>query len=202
MSSYPIPNVIKTHPGGDRVMDVYSHLLSERIVYLGTEIDDGVSNALIAQILHLEYEDPDREINLYVNSPGGSLTATFAVYDAMQFVRAPVATTCIGQACSTAAILLAAGAAGRRSILPHARVLLHQPSARSQGAIPDLILEADEVIRLRAEAEQVLAHHTGQPLEMLRADTDRDRIFTPQAAVAYGLVDTLLGYRTPDRRVA
>lgn len=197
MSSYTIPNVIRTHPRGDRVMDVYSHLLSERIVYLGTEIDDGVSNALIAQILHLESEDADRPIDLYINSPGGSLTATFAVYDAMEFVRAPIATTCIGQACSTAAILLAAGAPGQRSILPHARVLLHQPSARSQGAIPDLILEADEVIRLRSEAERVLSRHTGQPLDALRADTDRDRIFTPEAAVAYGLVDRLVASRTP-----
>jgi ATP-dependent Clp protease protease subunit len=195
MNSYPIPNVLRTDPRGDRIMDVYSHLLGERIVYLGTEIDDGVSNALIAQILHLESESPDQPINLYINSPGGSLTATFAVYDAMQFVRAPVATTCIGQACSTAAILLAAGDAGRRSILPHARVLLHQPSARSQGAIPDLILEADEVVRLRAEAERVLSEHTGQPVEALRADTDRDRIFTPEAAVAYGLVDQLVAYR-------
>jgi ATP-dependent Clp protease protease subunit len=196
MNSYPIPNVVRTDPRGDRIMDVYSHLLGERIVYLGTEIDDGVSNALIAQILHLESESPDQPINLYINSPGGSLTAAFAVYDAMQFVRAPVATTCIGQACSTAAILLAAGDAGRRSILPHARVLLHQPSARSQGAIPDLILEADEVVRLRAEAERVLSEHTGQPVEALRADTDRDRIFTPEAAVAYGLVDQLVAYRT------
>ncbi|GAA2739795.1 ATP-dependent Clp protease proteolytic subunit [Pedococcus aerophilus] len=196
MSSYTIPNVIRTHPRGDRVMDVYSHLLSERIVYLGTEIDDGVSNALIAQILHLDAEDPERPIDLYINSPGGSLTATFAVYDAMQFVHAPVATTCIGQACSTAAILLAAGAQGQRSILPHARVLLHQPSARSQGAIPDLILEADEVIRLRSAAEVVLSRHTGQPLDALRRDTDRDRIFTPEAAVAYGLVDHLVAART------
>jgi ATP-dependent Clp protease protease subunit len=179
---------------------VYSHLLSERIVYLGTEIDDGVSNALIAQILHLESEDADRPIDLYINSPGGSLTATFAVYDAMEFVRAPIATTCIGQACSTAAILLAAGAPGQRSILPHARVLLHQPSARSQGAIPDLILEADEVIRLRAEAERVLSHHTGQPLDTLRRDTDRDRIFTAEAAVGYGLVDRLVASRTPPDR--
>ncbi|MGZ4434631.1 MAG: ClpP family protease [Trebonia sp.] len=202
MSTYPIPNVITTHPRGDRVLDVFSHLLTERIVYLGTGIDDGVANALIAQLLHLEYVDPDREINLYINSPGGSLPATFAVYDAMQFVRAPVATTCIGQACSTAAILLAAGEPGRRSILPHARVLLHQPSARSQGAIPDLILEADEVIRLRAEAERVLSRHTGQPLEGLRADTDRDRIFTPEAAVAYGLVDSLVAYRKAAARVA
>jgi ATP-dependent Clp protease protease subunit len=197
VSTYTIPNVVRTHPRGDRVMDVYSHLLSERIVYLGTEIDDGVSNALIAQILHLESEDADRPIDLYINSPGGSLTATFAVYDAMEFVRAPIATTCIGQACSTAAILLAAGARGHRSILPHARVLLHQPSARSQGAIPDLILEADEVIRLRAEAELVLSHHTGQPLDTLRRDTDRDRIFTPEAAVEYGLVDRLVASRTP-----
>ena len=196
MSTYTIPHVITAHPRGDRVMDVYSHLLNERIVYLGTPIDDGVSNALIAQILHLEHTEPDREINLYINSPGGSLPATFAVYDAMQFVRSPVATTCIGQACSTAAILLAAGAPGRRSILPHARVLLHQPSARSQGAIPDLILEADEVIRLRAEAEEVLSLHTGQPIEALRADTDRDRVFTPSAAVAYGLVDSVLSYRS------
>ena len=197
MSTYTIPNVVRTHPRGDRVMDVYSHLLSERIVYLGTEIDDGVSNALIAQILHLESEDADRPIDLYINSPGGSLTATFAVYDAMEFVRAPIATTCIGQACSTAAILLAAGAPGHRSILPHARVLLHQPSARSQGAIPDLILEADEVIRLRAEAERVLSRHSGQPLDTLRRDTDRDRVFTPEAAVEYGLVDRLVASRRP-----
>lgn len=196
MSSYTIPNVIASSPRGDRVMDVYSHLLSERIVYLGTEIDDGVSNALIAQILHLESVAPDQEINLYINSPGGSLTATFAVYDAMRFVRSPVATTCVGQACSTAAILLAAGAPGRRSVLPHSRVLLHQPTGSGRGAIPDIILAADEVIRLRAEAEEVLAHHTGQPVDVLRKDTDRDRIFTPQAAVDYGLVDEVMAYRS------
>lgn len=196
MTSYTIPNVIAPSPRGDRVMDVYSHLLSERIVYLGTEIDDGVSNALIAQILHLESANPDQEINLYINSPGGSLTATFAVYDAMQFVRSPVATTCVGQACSTAAILLAAGAAGRRSVLPHSRVLLHQPSGSGRGAIPDIILAADEVIRLRSEAEEVLAHHTGQPLGVLRKDTDRDRIFSPQAAVDYGLADEVMAYRS------
>lgn len=196
MSSYTIPNVISPSPRGDRVMDVYSHLLAERIVYLGTEIDDGVSNALIAQILHLESTAPDQEINLYINSPGGSLTATFAVYDAMQFVKSPVATTCVGQACSTAAILLAAGAPGRRSVLPHSRVLLHQPSGSGRGAIPDLILAADEVIRLRAEAEEVLARHTGRTVEALRKDTDRDRIFSPQAAVDYGLADEVMAYRS------
>jgi ATP-dependent Clp protease protease subunit len=198
MSSYPIPYVVQQTPRGERTLDLYSRLLSERIVYLGTEIDDGVSNAIVAQVLHLESTGPDRPISLYINSPGGSLSASFAIYDAMQYVQAPVSTICIGQACSTAAILLAAGAQGRRSILPHARVLQHQPSARSQGAIPDLILEADEVIRLRAEAERVLSHHTGQPLEALRRDTDRDRIFTPQAAVEYGLVDRLVAYRTRD----
>jgi ATP-dependent Clp protease protease subunit len=195
MSSYLIPNVIARDPRGDRVMDVYSHLLAERIVYLGTEVDDGVANALIAQLLHLESESPDEEINLYINSPGGSTSAVFAIYDTMQFVRAPVATTCVGQACSTAAILLAAGAQGRRSVLPHSRVLLHQPSARGQGPIPDLILQAEEVIRIRAEAEQILSLHTGQSIATLRRDTDRDRIFTPEAAVAYGLADRLMSRR-------
>lgn len=195
MSTYTIPNVIATSSRGDRVMDVYSHLLTERIVYLGTEIDDGVSNALIAQILHLESQDPTREISLYINSPGGSLTAAFAVYDAMRFVRPPIATTVVGQACSTAALLLAAGTKGSRSVLPHARVLLSQPSGQGRGAIPDLILQADEVIRLRAAAEQVLSEHTGQDVETLRRDTDRDRIFDPEAAVAYGLADHVVAYR-------
>lgn len=195
MSSYLIPNVIAKDPRGDRVLDVYSHLLAERIVYLGTEVDDGVANALIAQLLHLESERPDEEINLYINSPGGSTSAVFAVYDTMQFLRSPVATTCVGQACSTAAILLAAGEPGRRSVLPHSRVLLHQPSARGQGPIPDLILQADEVIRIRAESEEILARHTGQSVETLRRDTDRDRIFAPSQAVAYGLADRVMGRR-------
>lgn len=196
MSTYPLPNVIAPHPRGDRVLDVYSHLLTQRVVYLGTEIDDGVANALIAQLLHLDWEEPGREIDLYINSPGGSLTAAFAVYDALQFVRSPVATTCVGQACSVAAILLASGAAGRRSLLPHSRVLLHQPDARGQGSIPDLILAAEEVIRLRSEAEAVLSRHTGQSVEALRRDTDRDRIFAPQEAIDYGLADHLVLDRT------
>jgi ATP-dependent Clp protease, protease subunit len=192
MTSYMIPNVVASHPRGDRVMDVYSHLLAERIVYLGTPLDDGVANALIAQILHLESISTDQEINLYINSPGGSMTSMFAVYDTMQFVRAPVATTCVGQAGATAAILLAGGEKGRRSLLPHSRIMLHQPSGSGQGTIPDLILQADEVIRLRAESELVLAEHTGQSTEQLRRDTDRDRIFTPQAAIDYGLADQIL----------
>jgi ATP-dependent Clp protease protease subunit len=193
--SYPIPSIVTESPRGDRVMDVYSNLLAERIIYLGTAIDDGVANAVIAQLLHLESANPDREINVYINSPGGELPAAFAVYDAMQFVVAPVATTVIGQAGATAAMLLAAGTPGRRAVLPHSRVLLHQPGARGQGAIPDLILAAEEVIRLRAEAEKILAAHTGQTVERLRADTDRDRVFTPEAAVAYGLADMVLPYR-------
>ncbi|MFW6597742.1 ClpP family protease [Propionibacteriaceae bacterium Y2011] len=195
MSSYTIPNVIQSNPRGERALDLYSHLLSERIVYLGTEIDDGVAGVLIAQILHLAAEDPDRDIQLYLNSPGGSITAMFAVYDTMQYVHAPVATTCVGQACSAAAILLAAGAPGKRAVLPHTRVLLHQPSGRGQGAIPDLILAAEEVLRLRAASEEVLSFHTGQTSETLRRDTDRDRIFTAEAAVAYGLADVVIDRR-------
>lgn len=195
MSTYTIPNVVKKHDRGDRVMDVYSHLLAERIVYLGTEIDDGVANALIAQILHLESEDSDAPINLYINSPGGSFTSMLGIYDTMRFVGAPIATTCVGQACSTAAFLLAAGAPGRRNVLAHSRVLLHQPSAQGRGTIPDLILQADEVIRLRSQMEQILSAHTGQSVEQLRHDTDRDRIFPAAEAVAYGLADHVVTSR-------
>lgn len=192
MSSYAIPNVIAEHPRGERVLDVYSHLLHERIVYLGTEIDDGVANVVIAQILHLASLDSDREISFYINSPGGSMTAMFAVYDTMQYVNTPIATTCVGQAGSAAAVLLAAGAKGLRAVLPHSRVVLHQPSGQSRGAIPDLILAADEVLRLRSDTEQVLSHHTGKSVEELRRDTDRDRIFTADQAVTYGLVDHVI----------
>jgi ATP-dependent Clp protease, protease subunit len=196
MSSYPIPNVIAQHPRGERIMDVYSHLLTERIVYLGTAIDAGVANTLIAQLLHLEADAPDREINLYINCEGGDLSSMLAVYDTMQYVRAPVVTTCVGQAVAAGAVLLAAGAPGRRAVLPHTRIVLHQPAARGQGAIPDLILQADEVVRVRAEIEEVLSVHTGQSVQTLREDTDRDRVFTAQAALRYGLVDEVLERRT------
>jgi len=192
MSSYTIPNVIAQHPRGERIMDVYSHLLTERIVYLGTAIDPGVANALIAQLLHLEAESLDREINLYINCEGGDMTSMLAVYDTMQFIQAPVATTCVGEAIAAGAVLLAAGAPGRRSVLPHTRVVLHQPAARGQGTIPDLILQADEVVRVRADIEAILAEHTGQSVEVLRNDTDRDRVFTARSALAYGLVDQVL----------
>jgi len=196
VSSYPIPNVIAQHPRGERILDVYSHLLTERIIYLGTAIDAGVANTLIAQLLHLEADAPDREINLYINCEGGDLTSMLAVYDTMQYVRAPVVTTCVGEAIAAGAVLLAAGAPGRRAVLPHTRVVLHQPAARGQGAIPDLILQADEVVRVRAEIEQVLSVHTGQSVQTLRQDTDRDRVFTAQAALRYGLVDEVLQRRT------
>jgi ATP-dependent Clp protease protease subunit len=195
VSSYPIPNVIAHHPRGERILDVYSHLLTERIVYLGTAIDAGVANTLIAQLLHLEADAPDREINLYINCEGGDLTSMLAVYDTMQYVRAPVVTICVGQAIAAGAVLLAAGAPGRRAVLPHTRVVLHQPAARGQGAIPDLILQAEEVVRVRSEIEEVLSAHTGQSVQKLREDTDRDRVFTAQAALRYGLVDEVLKER-------
>jgi ATP-dependent Clp protease protease subunit len=200
MSSYTIPNVIAQHPRGERIMDVYSHLLTERIVYLGTPIDPGVANALIAQLLHLEADNSDREINLYINCEGGDMTSMLAVYDTMQYIQAPVATTCVGQAISAGAVLLAGGAPGRRAVLPHTRVVLHQPAAQGQGTIPDLILQADEVVRIRAELEEILSTHTGQSIETLRHDTDRDRVFTAKAAVEYGIVDTVLG--RPPREMA
>ena len=195
MSSYTIPNVVEKRPTGERALDIYSRLLSDRIVYLGTEIDDGVANVIVAQLLHLESDNSDLPIDLYLNSPGGSMTAMLAIYDTMQFIQAEVTTTCVGQAASAAAVLLAAGEPGKRFILPHGRVLLHQPSAQGQGTLPDLVLHAREVVRIRAQLEEVLARHTGQTLERLRADTDRDKIFTAEEARTYGLVDEIIASR-------
>lgn len=195
MSGYTIPNVVAEHPRGDRVMDVYSHLLSERVVYLGTAIDAGVANALVAQLLFLEAVNPDSDIQLYINCEGGDPSAMLAVYDTMQYVRPAVATTCVGQAVAVGAVLLAAGAEGRRAALPHTRIVLHQPVAQGRGAIPDLILQADEVVRVRSEIEGVLERHSGQSVATLRADTDHDRIFTARSARDYGLVDHVLERR-------
>ncbi|MEU4430306.1 ATP-dependent Clp protease proteolytic subunit [Nocardia rhamnosiphila] len=197
MSTYTIPNVIARHPQGERITDIYSHLLAERIVYLGTPIDSGVANALIAQLLHLESESPGQEIDFYINCEGGDLSSMLAVYDTIQHIGAPVHTTCVGQAIAVGAVLLAGGAPGLRAMLPHARVVLHQPAARGQGAIPDLILQADELVRMRAEIETILSRHTGRTPEQLRHDTDRDRVFTAAAAVEYGLVDSVLTPRSP-----
>ena len=197
MSSYTIPYVVQQTPRGERTVDLWSRLLSERIIYLGTELDDGVANAVIAQLLHLASEDPDAPVGLYLNSPGGSISAMLAVYDAMQFVSTPVETTCVGQAAWTAAVLLAGGAPGRRSILPHGRVVLHQPAAQGRGTIPDLILEADEVARVRLLLEEVLAAHTGRTPEQVREDTDRDLVLPGQAAVDYGIADAVLASQLP-----
>jgi len=194
--SYPIPYVTTRTPMGERTVDVYSRLLADRIVYLGTGIDDGVANAVIAQLLHLENDNPDAPISLYLNSVGGEIPATLAIYDAMQFVRARVDTTCVGQAIASAAVLLAGGAPGYRAILPHARVVIHAPATQGRGAIPDLILEADDVERVRLLQERILARHTGRTPEQVRRDTERELILTAEAAVEYGVVDTVLAART------
>ncbi|MCQ8773471.1 ClpP family protease [Streptomyces telluris] len=196
MSQYTIPTVVERTPNGERAYDVFSRLLSERIIFLGTEIDDGVANVVIAQLLHLESSGPDTEIALYINSPGGSFTSLMAIYDTMTFVRAPISTFCVGQAASTAAVLLAGGDPGRRFVLEHARILLGQPASRGrQGTVSDLALQAKEMLRIRSEVEEVLSRHTGHDVASLRADMDRDKVFTAHEAVAYGLADAVLSRR-------
>ncbi|GAA4691309.1 MULTISPECIES: ClpP family protease [Kocuria] len=195
MSTYTIPYVTTHTPQGDRTVDVYSRLLEERIVYLGTAIDDGVANAIIAQLVHLEADKPDQPIQLYINSPGGSIPAMLAIYDAMNYVRCDVYTTCVGEAGSTAAVILAGGTPGGRSILPHGRVVIHAPAAEGRGAIPDLILEADEIERVRTMLEEILARHTQKTREQIRKDTERDLILTAEKALKYGVIDEIVGQR-------
>ncbi|MGE5133660.1 MAG: ClpP family protease [Gemmatimonadota bacterium] len=195
MSQYTIPTVIERTAAGERAFDIYSRLLSERIIFLGTEIDDGVANVIMAQLIHLESASPDLEISLYINSPGGAYSALTAIYDTMQFIRPDVATICIGQASSAAAVLLAAGAPGKRSVLPHAKVLLHQPSSQARGTLPDLAVQAKEVARVRAEMDEILSRHTGHSAARIRQDTDRNITFTGQEAVDYGLADQVIGSR-------
>ncbi|MCI3273877.1 ClpP family protease [Streptomyces cylindrosporus] len=196
MGNYTIPYVVERTAHGERSSDVFSRLLSERIIFLGTEIDDGVANVVIAQLLHLESAAPENEIAIYINSPGGSFTSLMAIYDTMTYVQAPISTICVGQAASTAAVLLAGGDPGRRIVLEHARVLLGQPaSGGSRGAISDLTLQAKEMVRIRAQVEEVLSRHTHHDIATLRADMDRDKVFTAQEAVAYGLADEVLSRR-------
>jgi ATP-dependent Clp protease protease subunit len=192
MGQYTIPTVVEKTAAGERAYDIYSRLLSDRIVFLGTEIDDGVANVVMAQLLHLESASPDLEISLYINSPGGSFSALTAIYDTMQYVRPEVATICMGQASSAAAVLLAAGAPGKRAVLQHAKVLLHQPSSQAQGTLPDLAIQAKEVARVRAEVDEILSRHTGHPVAKIRADTDRNRTFSAREAVDYGLADEVI----------
>ncbi|MFI6441351.1 ClpP family protease [Streptomyces sp. NPDC050759] len=196
MANYTIPYVVERTAHGERSSDVFSRLLSERIIFLGTEIDDGVANVVIAQLLHLESAAPENEISIYINSPGGSFTSLMAIYDTMTYVQTPISTLCVGQAASTAAVLLAGGDPGRRLVLEHARVLLGQPaSGGSRGAISDLALQAKEMVRIRSQVEEVLARHTHHDIATLRADMDRDKVFTAEEAVAYGLADEVVSRR-------
>jgi ATP-dependent Clp protease protease subunit len=190
--SYLVPTVIEQSARGERAYDIYSRLLKDRIVVLGTEINDASANLLTAQLLHLEAEDPDKDICLYINSPGGSVTSTLGIYDTMQIIGPEVSTVCLGMAASGAAVLLAGGAPGKRLALPNARVLIHQPHGGAQGQSVDIENQAREIAFLRGRMEEILAYHTGQPRERIAADTDRDYILGGADAVAYGLVDEVL----------
>ncbi len=187
--------VIENTGRGERMYDIYSRLLKDRIVLLGTPIDDHVANSICAQLLFLESESPEKQINMYINSPGGSVTAGMAIYDTMQYISAPVATLCIGQAASMGAVLLAAGAKGMRYSLPHSRIMIHQPMGGFQGQATDIAIQAKEIIRLRGELNGILASHTGQTLEKVEQDTERDYFMSGDEACAYGLIDQVLASR-------
>jgi ATP-dependent Clp protease protease subunit len=192
MYNYIVPTVIEQTNRGERAFDIYSRLLKDRIVFLGTPIDDTVANLVMAQLLHLESEDADKDINLYINSPGGEITGLFAIYDTMQFIKPEIATYCMGQAASAAAVLLAAGTKGKRHSLPHARILIHQPYSGAGGQASDIEIQAKEITRMRELLERVLAHHTGQTMEKIRKDTDRDFIMNADEAKDYGIVDEVI----------
>jgi ATP-dependent Clp protease, protease subunit len=195
--SYLVPTVVEQTNRGERAYDLYSRLLKDNIIFLGTPIDDTIANLVCAQMLHLESENPDKDINIYINSPGGDITALFAIYDTMQFIRNDIATICYGQAASAAAVLLAAGTKGKRLALPHARVLLHQPyGAMGYAQVTDLELAAKEILRMRDLMEEMLAFHTGQPLERIHVDTDRDFVLEAEAALEYGIIDEVITART------
>ena len=194
-SNYLVPVVVEQTNRGERSFDIYSRLLNERIIFLGTPIDDTVANLVMAQLLHLESEDPDKDIQLYINSPGGSVTALLAIYDTMQYVKPDVATTCMGQAASAAAVLLAAGAPGKRLGLPHSRILIHQPSGGAEGQSVDIEIQAREIIRMRRMLDEILATHTGQDVEKIGHDTDRDFIMTASQAKEYGIIDEIIESR-------
>jgi ATP-dependent Clp protease protease subunit len=199
--SYLVPTVIEQSLRGERAYDIYSRLLKDRIVMLNTEITDGSASLLSAQLLHLESEDADRDICLYINSPGGSVTATFAIYDTMQYIQPDVSTVCLGMAASGGAVLLAGGAAGKRFILPNARVLIHQPHGGAQGQSIDIENQAKEIAFMRRRMEEILAFHTGQTLERIAKDTDRDYILGAADAIEYGLVDEVLAPRVREPAV-
>ena len=197
LSSFYLPTVIEHTRGGERAYDIYSRLLMDRIVFLGTQVNDTVANAIIAQLLFLESQDPEKDIYLYINSPGGVITAGMAIYDTMQYIRPDVATICMGQAASMGALLLAAGAAGKRRALPHARVLIHQPHGGAQGQASDIEIHAKEILRLRQHCNEIMAKHSGQTVEQVKIDTERDNIMDPYAALKYGLIDEIVGGEEP-----
>jgi ATP-dependent Clp protease protease subunit len=193
--NYLVPTVIEQTNRGERGYDLYSKLLKENIIFVGTPIDDGIANLICAQLLHLESENPDKDINLYINSPGGDINALFAIYDTMSYIKPDIATICFGQAASAAAVLLAAGAKGKRMALPHARILIHQPYAGAQGQASDIELIAKEIERMKTSLEEVLARHTGQTVEKIAKDTDRDFVMSAQEAKEYGIIDEVIDTR-------
>ena len=193
--NYMVPSVIEQTSRGERHSDLFSRLLRDNILFLGTPIDDTVANLICAQLLHLESENPDRDINIYINSPGGDITALFAIYDTMQYVKPDITTICLGQAASAAAVLLAAGTPGKRMALPHARVLLHQPYGGAMGQAADIELAAKEILRMREILEMILSRHTGQTTERISKDTDRDFVMSAEQAKEYGIIDEVISSR-------
>ena len=187
-----VPMVVEQSSRGERSFDIYSRLLNERIIFLGTPVDDQIANLIVAQLLHLESDDPDKDISLYINSPGGSIYAGLAIYDTMQFIKPDVTTICFGMAMSMGSLLLAGGAQGKRLSLPNARILIHQPSGGYQGQSADIEIQAREILDLRARMDEIYAQHTGQDIDRVHADMDRDRYFTPDQAVEYGLIDKII----------
>ena len=190
-----VPMVIEKTGRGERAYDIYSRLLKERIIFLGTEIDDLAANLAVAQLLFLEAEDPESEISLYINSPGGVITSGMAIYDTMQYIRPGVSTICLGQAASMAAVLLAAGDPGKRYALPHARIMIHQPLGGTQGQATDIEIHAREILRMRADLNQILSHHTGTPVKQIEKDTERDNFLSAQEAADYGIIDRIVEQR-------
>ena len=197
-----VPMVVEQTPRGERAYDIYSRLLKERVVFCVGQVEDYMANVIVAQLLFLESENPDQEISLYINSPGGSVTSGMAIYDTMQFMKAPVSTICIGQACSMGAFLLAAGEKGRRFCLPNARVMIHQPSGGFQGQAADMDIHVREILQIRHRLNSLLAKHTGQPIEIIEKHTDRDNFMSAQEAQAYGIVDSVIDKRAEGTIIA
>ncbi len=195
VENYLVPTVVESSSRGERAFDIYSRLLKDRIIFLGTPIDDNVANLIMAQLLHLESEDPEKDISLYINSPGGSITSLFAIYDTMNYISAPVSTVCMGMAASAAAVILAGGAKGKRYALPHARIMMHQPHGGAQGQASDIEIQAKLIVQMREQLNEILAEHTGKSVEKVTIDTERDYWMLADEAVEYGVIDSILTRR-------